>query len=243
MNSTRYVIIFTIVLTFLTALILAGMQELTKGPAAKNAQVFNRRAILSSLKTSLGKDLNALSDAEVMSLFDKSVEQVVLKQQDGSLVKTPSSPAEFVDLGIEKKKPAAERVAPLFIYKREDGKKFYILSVRGAGLWDEIWGNVAVSDDLNTVVGTSYDHKAETPGLGAEIKDNDAWVKQFEGKKLYKGESLVSVAVVKPGTISEPEHQVDGIAGATFTSNGVTEMLGRGIKIYEPYLKSLKSQK
>ena len=117
-----------------------------------------------------------------------------------------------------------------------DGKSGYIFSVRGSGLGDAIWGNIALEEDMNTVAGVSFDHAGETPGLGAEIKDNNAWKAQFVGKKIYDGDKYVSVYVRKGGAI-DLEHEVDGLSGATVTADGVTKMLYEGLKAYEPYME------
>ncbi|MEM9822777.1 MAG: FMN-binding protein, partial [Bacteroidota bacterium] len=106
--------------------------------------------------------------------------------------------------------------------------------------WDDIWGNIALKDDLSTIVGAAFDHKGETPGLGAEIKDNPAFPAKFKQKQIYDASgNYTSVDVVKPG-IKTTSHSVDGISGATVTCVGVAEMLDRGIAYYEPYLKTLK---
>lgn len=74
-----------------------------------------------------------------------------------------------------KKKPEKERKYPLFIYKTDKGS-IYLMSVRGNGLWDKIWGTIAIKDDFNTIAGASFGHVGETPGLGAEIKDNASFL-------------------------------------------------------------------
>ena len=142
--------------------------------------------------------------------------------------------AVSIDMAKEKKKPEAERMYP--VYKVNlDNSSYYIFSVRGNGLWDAIWGNVALEQDMNTVAGVSFDHAGETPGLGAEIKDNATWRAQFVGKKIYDGDKYVSIYVRKGGAIDK-EHEVDGLSGATITADGVTEMLYNGLKAYEPYM-------
>src|SRR5690606_7287922 len=119
-----------------------------------------------------------------------------------------------------------------YVYAGDDGKKFFILSVRGSGLWDEIWGNVALEEDLRTLAGASFDHKGETPGLGAEIKDNPAFSAQFLGKTIYDQTGEFTSVTVRKGGAKDPANEVDGISGATITCNGVTEMLDRGIQYY-----------
>ena len=237
MHSTNYVIGFILILTTTVAISLTGLREGTKEKAALNEEIFNKRAILAAVNNYLpgGKSVKDLTDAEVLEIFNQNISQVALNTS-GQAVE--GVVADKIDMGKERKKPEEQRVFPLFIYQF-DGQSFYILAVRGNGLWDEIWGNIALKEDMNTIAGVSFDHKGETPGLGAEIKDNPTFGKQFEGKKIYDGSEYKSVAVVKGG-VKDQNHQVDGISGATITGDGVGEMMFRGIKYYEPYLATLE---
>lgn len=241
MDSTRYIVVFILILTSLVAVLLTGIREVTKEQAAINEEIFNKRAILAAVENNLpdGKTVKDLDDQEVLDIFNEKVEQKVVDMEGNEL---DGVMAEDVDMAKERKKPEAERRLPLFIYSN-DGQTDYIVSVRGNGLWDEIWGNIALESDLNTIAGVAFDHKAETPGLGAEIKDNVSWGRQFIGKKIYDSEGeYVSVLVKKGGAEKGNPHQVDAISGATVTSNGVTEMLYRGIKYYMPYIKELRGE-
>lgn len=108
-----------------------------------------------------------------------------------------------------------------------EGSKGIALRLDGKGLWGPIWGYAVLSEDGQTLKGISLDHKSETPGLGAKITQ-EAFLKSFEGKKLYdKKGDFVSVRVLKSGTSSEiaEENRVDAISGATITSRGVDEMM------------------
>lgn len=238
MESTKYVIIFILILTGAVAISLTGLREATKSQAATNEDIFNKRAILTAVEKYLpnGKKVSELSDQEVLALFDEMEQPVV--NMEGEPIEGVK--AEDINMAKERKKPEPERRLPVYIYEH-DGEKFYILSVRGNGLWDEIWGNIALKSDLNTVAGAAFDHKGETPGLGAEIKDNPAFSKQFQGKKIYDDGEYVSIKVRKGGA-KDDTYEVDGISGATVTADGVEEMLYRGIKYYQPYLKDLKQQ-
>ena len=108
-----------------------------------------------------------------------------------------------------------------------DGTSGIALRLDGKGLWGPIWGYAVISEDGQTLKGVSFDHKSETPGLGAKITD-EAFLNAFKGKKLYdKNGNFVSVRVLKPGTSPEiaDENRVDAISGATLTSRGVDQML------------------
>lgn len=224
-------------MTVVAAVSLAGMRELTLSASTKNEEIFSKRSVLLTVNDYLGKGLNVndLSDDEVLKMFNEQVEQVVL-DMNGEVV--PNLLAEKIDLSVEKKKAEADRLLPLFVFKNEK-EKFYILSVRGSGLWDEIWGNIAVKSDLNTIAGVTFDHKGETPGLGAEIKDNPSFPGQFIGKQIFK-DGEVAVLVRKGGS-QDKTYEVDGISGATITCDGVTEMLQRGIAYYLPYLETIEN--
>lgn len=234
-------------MTAVVAVILAYLSFGLKPIHQKNEAVYNKRAILSAVADHLGTDFKTLKDEQVAEIFITSVEQIVLDMEGNVLSPEqviekgyPGGKAEHVDLAKEKKKPLTQQILPLYVYSSPEGNKYYILSVRGSGLWDEIWGSIALNEDLATIAGVAFDHKAETPGLGAEIKDNPAWKGQFEGKKIYDEQgTFTSIDVVKGGARDDNPHAVDGLTGATITADGVDEMLSRGLKYYEPYLEKL----
>ncbi|MBX2929769.1 MAG: NADH:ubiquinone reductase (Na(+)-transporting) subunit C [Saprospiraceae bacterium] len=238
MNSTGYILRFVLTMTTLAAVLLAGMLYITEPAALKAEAVFNKRAILTAVEKKLPKPLKEMSDQEVLDLFEDRVDQHALNMKGEEV---QGRVAEQIKLEQEKKKPEADRVLPLFIYKDDQGNPYYILSVRGSGLWDEIWGSIAVEADMNTIAGVSFDHKAETPGLGAEIKDNPGFPAQFVSKKLYNDEGELVAVNVRKGGVADADHDVDAISGATITGNGVTEMLRRGLKYYEPYIKKIQA--
>lgn len=132
--------------------------------------------------------------------------------------------------------PADKRTYPLYVCEK-DGKTYYVVPMVGKGLWGPIWGFVALEPDQNTVYGATFDHKTETPGLGAEIASYEIFQKQFEGKKIMDDGKYVSIKVVK-GDAGDNPHKVDGITGGTITSTGVSEMLDRTLAIYVDYFKS-----
>lgn len=224
---------------FVVAGALALMVSVTGPIAKKNEEIFNKRAILKAVESKLGdKKVADYGDEEILALFEQKMTQTVVRK-DGSTVEDVK--AEEVDMAQEKKKPEDERNLPLFTYNGDAGKN-YILAVRGNGLWDEIWGYIALESDLNTIAGTTFDHKGETPGLGAEIKDNASFPERFVGKKIYDNSGkYVSVKVQKGGADPEDVHAVDGISGATVTADGVGEMLARGIEYYDAYFEGYKA--
>jgi len=124
---------------------------------------------------------------------------------------------------------------PLFRCTTPDQQDVFVVPVVGSGLWGPIWGYVALKSDMQTIYGAKFDHKTETPGLGAEIKE-DMFTEKWPGKQLNAGGPVV-FEVVKGGSPTS-SYQVDGITGGTITSKGVGEMVNRTMSIYASYFKS-----
>lgn len=236
-------------MTVIVALVLSSMATILKPIHDRNEAIFNKKAILSAMEPELGDNVKAdkIPDQEVQDIFDNSIEQVVVDINGNTVSKEvveargyKGGMAENVDMGKEKKRPLEDRYFPVFKYKNSSGEDIYIVSVRGSGLWDEIWGNIALKSDFQTVVGASFDHKGETPGLGAEIKDNPSFKRQFEGKKIYDEAGNYTSVVVRKGGARNDRYEVDGISGATITADGVSDMLFTGIKYYQPYFSKVK---
>jgi Na+-transporting NADH:ubiquinone oxidoreductase subunit C len=118
-----------------------------------------------------------------------------------------------------------------------------VLPVYGFGLWNEIWGFVALESDLNTIRGVSFDHKGETPGLGARIASDPEIATRYKSKTIYDGGNLVSVNMMKGegNAYDSDPHKVDGMSGATLTGKGVNNMLLDYFESYANYLKKKKA--
>lgn len=231
-NSNVYTIIYAAIVTVVVAIALAFAHSSLEPKMEENEKLATQKDILRSV--------GLIDLPNTSEIYEKSITSEVIDAQ-GKVIEGIA--AESVSMAAEFKKPESEQMHPLFIYTAEDGSKKYIVPVFGNGLWDKIWGYVAIESDLNTIAGVSMDHKAETPGLGAEIKDNpEKFNTPFIGKKIYDtNNKYVSIRMVKGG-IKEPEHEIDAISGATITSTGVNEMMERGISYYLPFFESIKNQ-
>lgn len=225
-NSNKYTIGFSIVMVVIVALLLAFASEGLKPMQNQNIEREKMQNILKSVGIEVTRD-------EAKDAFDKYItEQIVLNDKGEQI----EGDAFKVDV-LKEYKSGGQKNFPIFIYENEGNKK-YIIPLVGKGLWGPIWGYIALEDDKNTVAGATFDHKGETPGLGAEI--NQGWFQEpFVGKKVFdESGEYQSIKVVKGGATEGNKHAVDAISGGTITGNGVTEMLVRTLKIYEPYLKS-----
>lgn len=246
MHSTTSIIRFVIVMTSIVALLLAALQNGLKSKHDLNEALYSKKATLAAVSDKIDGEFSKLTDQEIVDIFENQMEQKVVdssgkvySKEELKEMGVKDGKAQNLDLAKEWKKAPSERLRPVYKFTNNKGEEYYILYTRGKGLWDEIWGNIALESDINTVAGVSFDHKAETPGLGAEIKENKSWVKQFTGKKIYDDGKLESITVRKGGA-KDPKHEVDGISGATITGDGVTAMLEKGLEAYQPYLETLK---
>jgi Na+-transporting NADH:ubiquinone oxidoreductase subunit C len=118
--------------------------------------------------------------------------------------------------------------ADIYVMRDASGKaESLVLPVSGYGLWSTLYGYLVVKSDANTVTGITFTEHAETPGLGGEV-DNPKWKAFWPGKQIYDAQGMPVLGLIK-GTVDpakpEAEHQVDGLSGATLTSNGVTHLV------------------
>ncbi|MDR1351193.1 MAG: NADH:ubiquinone reductase (Na(+)-transporting) subunit C, partial [Zoogloeaceae bacterium] len=120
-----------------------------------------------------------------------------------------------------------------------------ILPIRGYGLWSTLYGFLALKPDLNTVIGLGFYQHGETPGLGGEV-DNPKWKSLWPGKTLFDADGKPNIQIIKGGvdkTNPAAGHQVDALAGATLTTNGVDHLLHfwLGEQGFGPYLARLRA--
>lgn len=137
-------------------------------------------------------------------------------------------------------------LVPVYLLINDNNVKQVVLPVHGYGLWSTLYGFMALEEDFNTIKGLRFYQHAETPGLGGEV-DNPNWRAQWEGKKAYDEEGNLKIRVIR-GHVSadtvDAQYKVDGISGATLTSNGVTNLVQfwLGENGFGPYLKNMRSE-
>jgi Na+-transporting NADH:ubiquinone oxidoreductase subunit C len=171
------------------------------------------------------------------------VEELALKI-DGSINEN-INPFSDLNLAKELKKDYEDQHFPLYVAEI-NSEKYYIIELRGTGLWDAIWGYISLKSDFNTINGVSFDHKGETAGLGAEITKD--WFKEsFKDEKIFNSDGeLVGITVLKgnndPNNIDKDDHEVDAISGSTITGDGVTDMIYERVNNYLPYLSLINDK-
>ena len=238
-NSNVYTVIYAAVLCALVAILLSAAALGLKDQQKANTDNEKKQQILMSVKTLLNKEEISFEEAsQLWGELNMDDNQLAVDPQGNVLEGVNpfeiTAKAQFA-AGVVK--PEAQ--LPVFV-ANIDGTPYYIMCMYGPGLWDAIWGYIAVKAD-GEVVGASFDHASETAGLGAKIKDDPNFAKSFIGKNIYTNGEFTSVAVVKAGKKSPyGGDQIDGITGATKTSDCVSVMVYESLKGYLPYLQSLQ---
>ena len=224
--SNRYIFMFATIMVVIVALVLSSAAMLLQPRQERNAEVEKKRHILASV----GVEATGV-DAE--ELYEKYVTDSFVINSKSELVEG-IDPFE-VDMKKEQRKPIDEQVFPIFMATLDNGKISPIMPLEGKGLWGPLYGYISLKEDYRSINGVTFDHKAETPGLGAEI--NESWFEDmFIGKFLFDGDEYVGIVVQKGGADPDDIHAVDAISGGTITSKALEEMVYDCMTNYIDYL-------
>ena len=224
---------FAAIMVLIVAISLAVISESLSPMQEKNKIDKKKINILSAIRVDSDR-----TNAE--HLFDDYIKESKVINFKGQVI----DGIDAFNIDVKKQKrnknlSLEEKMFPIFIAKKE-GEKYYVAPIVGSGLWGPIWGFIAFENDGNTIYGASFNHKGETPGLGAEIKET-FFEETFIGKKILNNESyFISIEVMKGGAEENNLHQVDAITGGTITSDGVTNMLKEDLKIYNKYFETIR---
>jgi len=224
--SNRYIFIFSTVMVVIVASLLSLAATLLQPAQERNLEIEKKKSMLESIRVPATRH-------DAVELYDEYIKKSFVLNIKGEVV--DSVDAFTVVLRNEQKKPLEQQYLPVFISIPDNGERVAILPVEGKGLWGPIYGYVSLLPDMNTIYGVTFDHKGETPGLGAEINTTH-FESMFFDKKLFDNETFVSVKVVKGGADTDDLHGVDAISGGTITSKGLEKMLYDCIVKYDDYL-------
>lgn len=245
-SKNSYTIIFSIVMVIVVGSLLAGISSVLSPNIKANKRIDKMQNIMFAMGVTDANNPNEFTPAnQAEGLFEKFVgaEQYIVK----GAVATKTEAAFKIEVKKEQDKVKAnasyEQQLPLFIGKK-DGKSFYIVPIRGNGLWGPVWAYMAL--DKNMVVqGAFFDHASETPGLGANIKES-FFRDDFAGEHVLDAAGVFKGIAVKKGNLDaknerKTDNAVDAMAGATITGDGVSAMINKGLALYVSYFKTLKN--
>ena len=164
------------------------------------------------------QDANVALDVKKQSLYSLNIRNL-----DGA-----EAEAKYAEVVKEE----GEKDGQKYYLCEIDGEDIIVVALKGMGLWGGISGYISIhGDETPTVYGAYFNHESETAGLGAEIKDSQAWQEKFIGKKVFvDGSDTHDVALSVVKKVEDPTTQVDCVTGATLTSNGVNDMIKAGLK-------------
>lgn len=260
-NDPLYIVGFSAAVCIVCSVLVSAAATILKDRQIENAQLDKQRKVLdvSGLVepgTRLGRD-------QVQELFENRIKVRFVKLDTGELAAEGElDPATYdqakalkdpgLSLAVETKaaKAAGVSVVPVHamiyeIYTEDDQLERYIFPVEGKGLWSTLYGFVALDPDGTTIRGLTFYQHGETPGLGGEIV-NPSWKARWPGRKIFDENWQTKIRVIKgpaPGPEEAP-YEVDGLSGATITSNGVTNLLRFwfGSDGFGPFLAQLRGQ-
>ena len=243
-DKNSYTIIFAIGMVLVVGSLLAFASSSLKDRITTNRELERQQNILYAMGVNENDESNAVfvSTEVAPKLFSEYITKQLVIQGDNV---TEDDQAYLIDVKKEQTnaKDGKERRLPLFIGERE-GVTYYIAPIRGKGLWDAIWAYVAMDDNM-VIQGAFFDHKGETAGLGANINKR-FFMDDFIGEDLMNNGKFVGVNVAKgnadPLNIDKTDNEVDAIAGATITGDGVSAMLRSELRLYVPYFENLKNK-
>jgi Na+-transporting NADH:ubiquinone oxidoreductase subunit C len=243
-DKNSYTLLFAVGMVAVVGSVLAFSASSLKDKIAENKRIETQQNILYALGVNENDGSSAVfvSKNKVATFFDQYVTKQLVLQGDQVV---EDDQAYLIDVKAEKersKSPDYSRKLPLFVGEK-DGKTLYVAPIRGKGLWDAIWGFVALDENM-VVQGAYFDHKGETPGLGANIKER-YFMDDFIGEHLLDANgAFKGIQVAKgnadPKNIDKMDNQVDAIAGATITGDGVTAMIKADLSLYTSFFKALK---
>lgn len=243
-DKNSYTILFAVGMVFVVGTLLAFAASALKPNIDENKRIEKQQNILYAMGVNENDESSAnfVSTDKVAVEFSKYIKKQLIIQE-GNV--TEDKQAYLIDVKKEQASAKAgnARRLPLFVGEKE-GKTFYVAPIYGKGLWDAIWGYVALDENM-VVQGAYFDHKGETPGLGANIKER-FFMDDFIGEHLLDASNnFKGITVAKgnadPKNNDKTDNEVDAIAGATITGDGVTAMIKSDLKLYLPYFENLKN--
>jgi Na+-transporting NADH:ubiquinone oxidoreductase subunit C len=229
-NSNSYVMLFSVGMCVTVSTVLALLANGLRETQQAAAEFDRQKNVMMAAGLMKPGDSDDKSREQLEKLFADKVDEFTIDVKDGSTI-------DDEKLAADKRKEDPLRYRIVGAADTETGKVI-ILPISGKGLWSTIYGYIALEEDKEHVRGITFYKHGETPGLGGEV-ENPNWTAQWQGKSIRRKDGIG--VIVKKGKVDESvprekQHYVDGLAGATITSNGVTDFVERDLKSFEAYL-------
>lgn len=239
--SNRYMILYSAALVAVAAVLLSVVAMSLKDRKDANIRNEKMQQLLQAIdvrveaaqaeatyKQYFKRELTISTTGNVLTDYD--VTTVDIQQADRAFN------IKLKDQQKAEKAAAGTGAFPVYMFEKE-GRTGYVVPTQGNGLWGAVYANVALDEDLNTVIGATFSHDSETPGLGDKITTPE-FQAQFVGKKILDEQGQVISVAVKKNADKQSTHEVDAISGGTMTSNGVNAMLATDLARYQKFIDS-----
>jgi Na+-transporting NADH:ubiquinone oxidoreductase subunit C len=231
-QSNAYVLFYAAALTIVCGVLLAVAAEGLK-PFQNENVALERKANI------LGAAITLEPGADISAIYAERVRAYVVNFQ-GEVLEGISPDSVMVE--EEYRKPLEQRLLPVYEIRNETNPEQvdnYVVPLYGFGLWNNIWGFIALESNLSTVAGANFAHAGETPGLGARIATAEIQ-QRYEGKEVFDGATIRPITMMKGegNDYTNDPHRVDGMSGSTITAKGLNEMIAAYLRAYENFLKS-----
>ena len=255
-DSIKKTLIVTILLSLMCSILISSVVVFLKPLQTKNIQLDLQCHILNI--SGLTKNSQTLSQSEVTELY-KQVQSRLVDLQTGKFIEKTQAGQTADDYdqrvaaqnldeskGLTSSEDIAgikrrANIAKVYIIEKDDKLDTIILPVHGYGLWSKMYAFMAITSNLNTIKGFGFYEQAETPGLGGEV-DNTRWKLKWPGKQIYDNKGNVAISLIK-NVDPQSLYKIDALAGATLTSNGVTNLIKfwMGHNGFKQFLTNLKT--
>lgn len=257
-DSTMKTLLVAAILCVVCSVLVSGSAVILKPRQIENKKLDIKKNLL--LACNLLENKNA-SKEEIESVFS-NIETKIIDLETGLLntdldvekydqLKASKNPKMSISIPSDKDSGGIkrrEKYSKVFFVKNKETRKInlIVLPIYGKGLWSTLYAFIALSPDTTTVKGLGFYQHGETPGLGGEI-ENPKWTALWNDKVVFD-ENFNPVLKVIKGRVnpdsSNAQHEIDGLSGATITSNGVTGLIRYwlGDHGFGPYLSNLRKE-
>ncbi len=254
-NNNVYTVIYTTVIVVIVAALLAFVSQSLKAKQDANEKAETISQMLTSAQYGTKAELDKLGNAAKLDKYAEEIDEAFVIDLEGNVIRELNTERENLEVYSPKElkrqnynikggaNKTAEPELPVFVFK--NGRT--VVPIYGAGLWGPIWGYISFEKDSDVMAGAYFDHESETAGLGAKIKDDPSFQKEFVGEVASFGSSNV-IEIVKGGAPkdaegkSEKDNKVDAISGATMTSQGLDAAIDTWLGAYSKYFLNHKGQ-
>jgi len=250
--SSGYIVGFAAAVCFVCALLVSSSAVLLEDRQVENKRLDLQKKIL--LVSDLMKEGESLSREEITRRYEENVIGRVVNLESGSYTEG-IDPTTYNQRKAaqdpERSRPAPENAAKVRRLPNDavvfvlggDEPEAVILPIEGQGLWSTLYGYIALDADTRTIRNIVFYQHGETPGLGGEV-DNPRWKALWRGRLAFDDgwEPAIKVKKGQAGSPEDDPYQVDGLSGATITSNGVTKLVQfwLGEDGFGPYLEAFR---